>query len=84
MRCSCRNRAVKRNLERFPEDFVFRVTAEEISPLRCQSGISKNEPGAGVVKVDRGGRCYLPYAFTEHGALMAANVLFGAPATHNR
>jgi hypothetical protein len=69
------NRAVKRNRERFPEDFVFQVTAEEVSTLRSQSGISKKEPDAGVVKVGRGGRRYLPYAFTEHGALMAANVL---------
>ena len=74
------NRAVKRNLERFPDDFVFPVTAEEISALRCQSGISKKEPDAGVVKVGRGGRRYLPYAFTEHGALMAANVLSSARA----
>ncbi len=54
------NRAVKRNLERFPEDFMVQLTAEEATALRCQSGTSKG----------RGGRRYLPYAFTEHGVAM--------------
>ncbi len=57
--------AVKRNLQRFPEDFMFRLTAEELGRLRSQIVISKG----------RGGRRYMPYAFTEHGAIMAANVL---------
>ena len=60
------NRAVKRNTSRFPVDFMFQLTVEEAESLRCQIGIS-NE--------GRGGRRYLPYAFTEHGALMLANVL---------
>jgi phage regulator Rha-like protein len=60
------NRAVKRNPERFPEDFMFRLTAEEFKGLRYQIGTSKES---------RGGRRYMPYAFTEHGAIMAANVL---------
>ena len=60
------NRAVKRNASRFPVDFMFQLTAEEAESLRCQTGTS-NE--------GRGGRRYLPYAFTEHGALMLANVL---------
>jgi hypothetical protein len=60
------NRAVKRNESRFPSDFMFQLTVEEAESLRCQIGIS-NE--------GRGGRRYLPYAFTEHGALMLANVL---------
>jgi hypothetical protein len=59
------NRAVKRNAQRFPADFIFRLTKEEYESLRCQSGISKG----------KGGRRYLPYAFTEHGAIMAATVL---------
>jgi len=59
------NRAVKRNTERFPEDFVFQLTPEEIKNLRCQNGTSSSH----------GGRRYLPHAFTEHGAIMAANVL---------
>jgi len=69
------NRAVKRNEDRFPEDFVFQLTPEEAAALRCQSGISKSRANAGGTRIGRGGRRYLPYAFTEHGALMAANVL---------
>jgi len=60
------NRAVKRNAGRFPEDFVFQLTAEESIALRCQNGTSNH---------GRGGRRYLPYVFTEYGAIMAANVL---------
>ena len=60
------NRAVKRNTERFPEDFMFQVTSEEAEVLRCQIGISK--PG-------RGGRRYLPYVFTEQGVAMLSSVL---------
>jgi hypothetical protein len=58
--------ALKRNADRFPADFLFQLTADESASLRSQFVISK--PG-------RGGRRYSPYAFTEHGALMAANVL---------
>jgi phage regulator Rha-like protein len=60
------NRAVKRNAGRFPEDFVFQLTVEESIALRCQNGTSNH---------GRGGRRYLPYVFTEYGAIMAANVL---------
>jgi len=60
-----RERAVKRNAHRFPADFIFRLTKEEDAALRCQIGTSNG----------RGGRRYLPYAFTEHGAIMAATVL---------
>ncbi len=60
------NRAVKRNQNRFPPDFMFQLTAEESANLRCQIGTSSS---------GHGGRRYLPYAFTEHGALMLANVL---------
>ena len=59
------NQAVKRNASRFPQDFMFHLTAEEWDSLRSQS-----------VTLKRGEhRKYLPYAFTEHGALMLANVL---------
>ena len=58
--------AVKRNQERFPEDFMFQLTKEEDEVLRFQSATSKSGTG---------GRRYLPYVFTEHGALMAASVL---------
>jgi len=57
------NRAVKRNKKRFPEDFCFQLTEEEF--LRCQNGISKDEGVEG-----RGGRRYIPYAFTEQGISM--------------
>ncbi len=60
------NEAVKRNKERFPEDFRFQLTKEEADSLISQFAMSK--PG-------RGGRRTLPYAFTEHGAVMAANIL---------
>lgn len=61
------NRAVKRNLKRFPADFMFQLTHEEVSRLRYQSGTSKNK--------GRGGRRYLPYVFTEHGVAMLSSVL---------
>ena len=60
------NKAVKRNLNRFPEDFMFRLTREEHASLIFQSGISK---------AGQGGRRYAPYAFTEHGVAMLASVL---------
>src|SRR2546422_8852240 len=60
------NEAVKRNVERFPSDFMFQLTFQELRGLRSQIAISKK---------GRGGRRYAPYAFTEHGAIMAANVL---------
>ncbi len=68
------NQAVKRNHERFPQDFLLRLTvaeAAEAQTLRSQI-VTSNEK--------RGGRRYLPYAFTEHGAIMAANVLNSAQA----
>lgn len=60
------NEAVKRNRDRFPVDFLFQLTAEEQRALTSQFAISKAK---------RGGRRTLPYAFTEHGAVMAANIL---------
>jgi len=60
------NEQVKRNKERFPSDFMFQVSAAETEHLRSQSATSKSA---------RGGRRYRPYAFTEHGAIMAASVL---------
>jgi phage regulator Rha-like protein len=60
------NQAVQRNINRFPPDFMFQLTAKEAKFLRSQI-VTSNE--------GRGGRRYLPYAFTEHGALMLANVL---------
>jgi len=60
------NRAVKRNMDRFPDFFMFQLTEEEFNSLRCQIGISK---------AGKGGRRYLPFAFTEHGVLMLSSVL---------
>ena len=60
------NEQVKRNRERFPADFMFQLKASENEALRSQIATSNQ---------GRGGRRYLPYAFTEHGAIMAATVL---------
>lgn len=65
------NEAIKRNRRRFPEDFLFQLTAEEHAALTSQIAMSK--PG-------RGGRRTRPYAFTEHGALQVANVLNSSKA----
>lgn len=60
------NQQIKRNSNRFPADFRFSVTADEYENLRSQNVISSSS---------HGGRRYLPNAFTEHGAIMAATVL---------
>lgn len=92
------NQAVKRNAARFPEDFMFRVTAEELKEIRSQTvntgnrsqvvtGSSKTSRLRSQIVTSRNRSQfvtgsqkhrdprYLPYAFTEHGAIMAANVL---------
>ena len=58
-------RAVKRNPSRFPDDFMFQLSVEEVANLRRQSGTSSSW----------GGRRYLPYAFTEQGVAMLSSVL---------
>lgn len=68
------NKAVKRNLDRFPQDFMFQLTKEEAEPLRFQTGMSKAE--------GRGGRRYFPYAFTEQGVAMLSSVLRSERAIH--
>jgi len=65
------NQQVKRNAKRFPQDFLFRLSRKEHEVLRSQF-VTSND--------GRGGRRYLPYAFTEHGAVMAATVLNSARA----
>lgn len=60
------NKAVARNKSRFPADFMFQLSQTEWNSLRFQIGTSKS---------GRGGRRYLPYAFTEHGAVMLASIL---------
>ena len=62
------NRAAARNSDRFPEDFRFQLTKEEDESLRFQIGTSKTAEG-------RGGRRYLPYAYTEQGIAMLSSVL---------
>lgn len=67
------NEAVKRNTARFPSDFMFQLTAEEFDSLRSQiATLNTTASGRGQH------RKYLPYVFTEHGAIMAAMVL-GSP-----
>ena len=62
------NQAVKRNLRKFPGDFIFRLTWKEAERVvRSRSQVVTLKRGANVK--------YLPYAFTEHGAIMAATVL---------
>jgi len=60
------NKAVKRNLDRFPNDFMFQLTNEEVRTLTFQIGISNK---------GRGGRRTLPYVFTEQGVAMLSTVL---------
>jgi hypothetical protein len=70
-------RAVKRNIERFPEDFMFELTKEEYDSLRCQNFTLKNADSPNVLALTsqnvilKNRRCqhskYLPYAFTEQG-----------------
>ena len=65
------NEQVKRNIERFPEDFMFKLTDEEYKILRSQFATSN---------IIHGGRRYTPYVFTEHGAIMAATILNSSKA----
>lgn len=61
------NKAVKRNIDRFPSDLMVQLTKEEANSLRFHIGMSKTS--------GRGGRRYLPYAFTEQGVAMLSSVL---------
>ena len=87
------NEAFKRNRDRFPEDFAFRTTDAEYSDLRSQFSASSSQPVDAKGKTPnwsqfatssatRRGRTYRPWAFTEHGALMAANILRSEQAVH--
>ena len=66
-------RAVKRHIDRFPEDFMFQLSPDEWEILRRQFGASSLR--SQNVTSSHGGRRYAPYAFTEHGALMLSSVL---------
>ena len=65
------NRAAKRNENRFPEDFRFRLTDDEYENLRCQFGISSDD----LREFASGGRRYMPYVYTEQGVAMLSGVL---------
>jgi len=74
------NQTIRRNADRFPADFLFQLTEEDLAGLRSQFVTSN--PGkterlrSQIVTIEkRGGRRYLPWAFTEHGAIMAATIL---------
>jgi hypothetical protein len=80
------NKAVQRNIERFPEDFRFQLTWEEYELLRFQIGTSNQKDNINqsdissrsqfaTLKEGRGGRKYLPYAFTEQGIAMLSGIL---------
>jgi len=62
------NRAVRRNLERFPEDFMFQLTAEEFEKVKSRPDFFHLRSHTGTSK--RGGRRYFPYAFTQEGVAM--------------
>ena len=64
-------RSVKRNIDRFPEDFLIQINSEEFESLRCHFGTSK-----------RGRVRYLPYAFTENGVAMLSSILNSKRAIH--
>ena len=66
------NQAVKRNADRFPEDFMFQLDEKESVSLRSQI-VTSNGKEISVTK--RGGRTYRPYAFTEHGVVMLSSVI---------
>ena len=83
------NQAVARNRKRFPADFAFQLTDDELAALRSQLVISKSPTsqassrlGSRIVtsNTGRGGRRYLPYAFTEQGVAMLSSVLRSARA----
>lgn len=69
------NRAVGRNFERFPEDFMFKLTPMEFEILRYHFGTSNPNSKFASSNKGRGGRRYRPYAFTEQGVAMLSSVL---------
>ena len=71
------NEAIKRNRHRFPPDFMFQLTREEFDSLKSQIAMSKPKDSSqtAMSSAKHRGTAYRPYAFTEHGALQAANVL---------
>lgn len=78
------NQAIKRNKKRFPPDFIFQLTSAELAKLRSQIVTSSTDTNwsqsVTSSKAKHRGATYRPWAFTEHGAVMAANVLRSAKA----
>ncbi|HEY5553100.1 MAG TPA: ORF6N domain-containing protein, partial [Opitutaceae bacterium] len=84
------NESVKRNVDRFPADFAFQISEAEFAEIRSQIATSSSVDLEAVwanwsqfatsSKANRRGKSYTPWAFTEHGAVMAANVLRSAKA----
>ena len=76
------NEAIKRNRDRFPPDFMFQLTRKEFDFLKSQIAMSKPADSSQIAmsSAKHRGAAYRPYAFTEHGAIMAANVLRSARA----
>src|SRR2546428_5387007 len=76
--------ALKRSRPRFPRDFMFQLTREEFDSLKSQNAMSKpgNSSQFAMSSGKHRGTAYRPYAFTEHGALQAANVLRSQRAVH--
>jgi hypothetical protein len=78
------NEAFKRNRHRFPADFAFQLTREEFTNLRSQFAISSSQAADAIANkgmwsqfatTSHGGRRHVPWVFTQHGAVMAANIL---------
>jgi hypothetical protein len=70
-------RAVRRNIDRFPDDFMFQLTTNEQENLRCQIGTSSS-----TKKSQHGGSRYLPFVFTQEGVAMLSGVLKSDRAVH--
>jgi len=71
------NEAIKRNRKRFPYDFMFQLTKAEFRSLRSQNAMPNPENSSqfAMSSSKHRGATYRPYAFTDHGAIMAANIL---------
>jgi len=77
------NEQVRRNSDKFPADFAFKLTREEVTNLRSQFATSsvENQDSQTVSSIRHGGRRITPWAFTDYGAIQAANVLNSPAAT---
>ncbi len=68
------NQTVKRNIDRFPEDFMFQLTRNDLHEIAVNESLT-NLTSQIVISSGHGGQRYLPYAFTEHGVVMLASLL---------